>query len=279
MAAAELEGRTFLVTGANSGIGRATAVDLARRGARVHLACRSEERTQPVLDEIAALPGPGSASFLALDLTDLASVRESAYRYLEAGEPLHVLINNAGVAGQRGMTADGFELTFGVNYLGPFLFTTTLLDLIKKSAPARIVNVASVGHYQTRHFDFEKVRRPTSFTGLPEYGSSKLCNVLFTQEMARRLEGTGVTTYALHPGAVASSIWRRIPWPFEQLGKLFMRSNEEGARTSLFCATSSQAADESGLYYHDCKPRRPNALATPELAAELWKRSEEWTAA
>jgi NAD(P)-dependent dehydrogenase (short-subunit alcohol dehydrogenase family) len=276
---AELEGRTFIVTGANSGIGRATAVALARRGGRVHLACRSLERTEPVLDEIAALGGPGSGAYLALDLTDLAAVRAAAQTYRSAGEPLHVLVNNAGIAGQRGRTADGFELAFGVNHLGPFLFTTMLLDLITDSAPARVVTVASGSHYQARQLDLDRVRRNTSFTGLREYATSKLCNVLFTQELARRLEGTGVTTYALHPGTVASNIWSRIPSPVEHLMTRFMTSTEDGAATSLYCATSPEVAGESGLYYHDCAVRRPNALATPQLAAELWARSEQWTAA
>jgi retinol dehydrogenase 12 len=275
----DLEGRTFIVTGANTGIGRATAVELARRGGRVHLACRSEQRAQPVLDHITALPGPGSAAFLALDLADLAAVRRAAIDYVERGEPLHVLVNNAGLVAQRGLSVDGFELTFAVNHLGPFLFMTTLLPLIEQSAPARVVNVSSASHYQARFLDFERVRRRTSFTGLREYAASKLCNVLFTQELARRAEGTGVTTYAPHPGTVATDIWRRIPKPVVGVLRRSMRSPEEGARPSIHCATSPEAAGESGLYYHDDGARRPNALATPQLAAELWKRSEEWVEA
>ncbi len=282
----ELEGRTVLITGANSGIGRATAFELARRGARVHVACRSRERAQPVLDAIAAAHGPDAAGFLALDLSDLASVRAAAQAYIATGEPLHVLIDNAGVAGERGRTAEGFELAFGVNHLGHFLLTTMLLDVLAASAPARVVVVASDSHYSARGVDFDDVRRRTStLTGLREYGVSKLCNVLFAQELARRMTGTtgtdgarGVTTYALHPGVIASDIWRHLPWPVEPIVKRFMRSTEEGARTSVYCATDPGLADATGRYYDDCAERAPSERATPELAAELWERSEAWTA-
>jgi len=278
----ELEGRTVLVTGANSGIGRETALELARQGARVHVACRSQERARPVLDDIRAIGGPDAATFVSLDLGDLASVRACAEAYRKSGEPLHVLVNNAGVAGQRGETTDGFELAFGVNHLGHFLLTVSLLDELRHSAPARVVTVSSDAHYQARGVDFESLRGPTrSFTGLGEYGVSKLCNVLFTQELARRLEADGikgVTTYALHPGVIASNIWRRLPWPIEPVAKLFMRSTESGARTSVFCAGDPELATSTGEYYDNCRSRPPSPRATPELGAELWERSEAWTA-
>jgi NAD(P)-dependent dehydrogenase (short-subunit alcohol dehydrogenase family) len=274
MSTTDLEGKTFLVTGANTGIGRATAVDLARRGGRVHLACRSEEKTKPVLDEIG-----DAATFLPLDLGDLASVHACAEEFLARDESLHVLVNNAGLAGQRGLTTSGFELAFGVNHVGHFLLTNLLLDRLKASAPARIVNVSSVGHYQAKGIDYEAVRKPTkSVTGLPEYAVSKLANVVHAQELARRLEGSGVTTYSLHPGAIASDVWRRIPWPVAPIMKLFMKNTEEGAQTSLYCATDPALAGVSGRYYDDRAEKEPNKLATPELGAELWKNSEEWTA-
>jgi NAD(P)-dependent dehydrogenase (short-subunit alcohol dehydrogenase family) len=274
----DLQGRTVLVTGANTGIGRATATELARRGARVHVACRSLERARAVLDEITAAHGPETASFLELDLADLASVRAAALAYIATGEPLHVLIDNAGVAGQRGLSADGFEVAFGVNHLGHFLFTTMLLDVLARSAPARVVVVSSDAHYQAKGIDFEALRRPTrSMTGLPEYAVSKLCNVLFAQELARRA-GTGVTTYGLHPGVIASDIWRRLPWPVEPLAKVFMRSPRQGARTPVFCATDPVLSGTSGRYYDDCAERPASARATPELGAALWERSALWTA-
>ena len=277
----DIDGRTVLITGANSGIGRATAVELARMGARVHLAGRSEERTRPALDEIDSLAGPGRAAFLPLELGDLQSVRACAEQFLSTAEPLHVLVNNAGLAGQRGLTASGFELAFGTNHVGHFLLTSLLTPQLCASAPARVVTVASVAHYQAGGIDWEAVRRPTrSLTGTPEYAVSKLANVVFSAELARRLEGTGVTTYSLHPGAIASNIWKRVPWPVRPVMKrLFMRTPEEGARTSLYCASDPDLAGETGRYYDACSPRPPGRAATEELAAELWRRSAEWTGA
>jgi NAD(P)-dependent dehydrogenase (short-subunit alcohol dehydrogenase family) len=269
----DLQGKNVLVTGANSGIGRATAVELAQRGAKVFVTARSEEKAKPVIDEI----GDGAA-YLHLDLGDLESVRKCADAFLSRDEPLHVLVNNAGVAGQRGLTDSGFELAFGTNHVGHFLLTNLLLDKLKASAPARIVNVSSIGHYQAKGIDYEAVRKPTkSITGLPEYAVSKLANVVHAQELAGRLDGTGVTTYSLHPGAIASNVWRRVPWPVDALMKLFMKSNEEGARTSVYCATDPALADVSGRYYDDCAEKEPSKVATPELGAELWDKSEEWT--
>ncbi len=273
----DLDGRTFLVTGANSGIGRETARELARGGARVFLACRSEQKTRPVIDEIVAQTGNSELEFLPLDLGDLESVRACASEFLQTGEPLHGLINNAGLAGQRGMTDSGFELAFGTNYVGPFLLTDLLLDRLRESAPARIVNVSSIGHYRAAGIDYEAVRRPTkSFTGMPEYSVSKLGNVLHAQELARLLRADRVTTYSLHPGAIATDVWRRVPWPVRPLIKRRMQSPAEGAKTTLYCATSPDVADESGHYYDDCRRTEPNQAATPQLAEELWDRSVAW---
>ena len=274
----DLNGRTFLVTGANTGIGKETVRALAGRGARVFLACRSEASGRAALKEIAGQTTNRSLELLSLDLGDLGSVRQCADAFLATGEPLHVLINNAGVAGQRGMTASGFEVAFGTNHVGPFLFTNLLLDRLRTSAPARIVTVASVAHYNAPGIDWDAVRRPArSFTGMREYSVSKLANVLHAKELARRLETTGVTTYALHPGTVASDIWRRVPWPLRPLMKRRMISPAEGARTSLYCATSDEVAGDSGRYYDDCRPKESAAAATAVLAAELWRRSVEWT--
>ncbi len=272
----ELSGRTVLVTGANTGIGLATARSLAARGARVHVACRSAQKGKAAVADIIAGTGNQDVSFLQLDLADLASVRAGAQAFLATGEPLHVLINNAGIGGQRGLTKDGFELIFGVNHLGHFAFTMALLDCLTASK-ARIVNVASDAHYQARGIDFGLLRRRTrAITGLPEYAVSKLCNVLFTQELARRLAGTGVTAYALHPGVVASDIWRRVPWPVRPLITRRMLTVEQGAETSLYCATSPEVAGESGQYYDQCKVREPSPVATQELGERLWAKSESW---
>jgi NAD(P)-dependent dehydrogenase (short-subunit alcohol dehydrogenase family) len=271
----DLEGRVVFITGANTGIGRAAAVALAKRGAKLYLAGRSEERHAEVLAE---LRGVGqSGTYLPLDLGDLSSVRACAEKFLALEEPLHVLINNAGLAGPGTLTVDGFERTFGVNHLGPFLLTELLLERLKSSAPSRIVNVASKGHYRAEKIDWDAVKKPTkSATGLDEYQVSKLCNVLYAKELAARLEGTGVTTYSLHPGVIASDVWRQVPWGFRQLMTMFMKSNEEGAATTLHCATSEAAGKQSGLYYDECKVKEPSSLAMDaELANELVKRSRE----
>jgi NAD(P)-dependent dehydrogenase (short-subunit alcohol dehydrogenase family) len=279
LAMSELSGQTFLVTGANSGIGKETARGLAGRGGRVVLAGRSEEKTRAAIDEIVADTGNSNLEFIQLDLGDLSSVRLAAKTFLASGEPLNVLVNNAGLAGSRGMTPSGFELAFGTNHVGTFLFTQLLLDRIKESGPARIVNVASTGHYRAKGIDWDAVRQPSvTRTAFDEYCVSKLANVLHAQELARRLEGTDVTTYSLHPGAVATDVWREVPALLRGPMKLFMKSSSDGAKTSLHCATSPDAARETGLYYDNCKPKAPNPVATPELGAELWKRSEAWVA-
>ena len=271
--------RTVVVTGGNTGIGKATAEALARQGWRVYVASRSRDKGEAAVASIMAAAGSDSVFFLALDLADLSSVRSCAEAFLARGEPLHVLVNNAGVAGVRGLTKQGFELIFGVNHLGHFVLAQLLLDRLTSSAPARVVTVASDAHYSARGIDWDALRRPArGITGLGEYAVSKLCNVLFSQELARRTAGTGVTTYALHPGVVASDIWRRVPWPVRPLMTRRMLSVDEGAATSLFCATSPEVAEASGRFYDKCAERAPSPVATPELALTLWQRSEEWSA-
>jgi len=273
----DLAGRTFLVTGGNTGIGLATARGLAAGGGRIYLGCRSAARGQAAVAAITAATGNDQVGFLPLDLADLTSVRACAQAFLALGEPLHVLINNAGVGGARGLTADGFELAFGTNHLGHFALTRVLAGHLAACAPARVVTVASDAHYQAPGVDFSRLRQPTrSFTGLPEYAVSKLCNVLFSQELARRMDGRGVTSYALHPGVVASDIYRRLPQPFRSVIKLFMISPEQGARTSVYCATDPGLAGVSGRYYDNCAEREPNRVVTAELAGRLWEQSEAW---
>ncbi len=275
----DLAGRAFLVTGANAGIGYATAHELASRGGRVYVGSRSQAKGEAAVTAIRAATGNDQVLPLTLDLADLASVRRAAQTVIDSGEPLHVLINNAGVGGVRGQTADGFELHFGVNHLGHFALTQALLPLLTASAPARVVNVASDSHYQAKGINFEALRHRTKgITGLPEYAVSKLCNVLHAAELGRQLAGTGVTTYSLHPGVVASQIWRRVPWPARQIVTRRMLTIEQGARTSLYCATSAEVAGETGRYYDSCKQTEPSKVATPELAAWLWEYSEQWTA-
>lgn len=273
----DLSGKTFLVTGANTGIGKETVRGLAARGARVVVAGRSEERTRAAIGEITADTGSTDLDYLPLDLGDLTSVRAAAESFLASGERLDVLVNNAGLAGKRGMTASGFELAFGTNHVGPFLLTELLRDRIVETGPGRIVNVASTGHYRAPGIDWHAVRQPSATrTAFDEYCVSKLANVLHARELGRRLAGTGVTTYSLHPGAIASDVWREVPFGLRHVMKLFMKSPEQGARTSLYCATSPEVEQSTGRYYDSERERTPSKVVTDELAAELWGRSEAW---
>jgi retinol dehydrogenase 12 len=275
----DLAGRVALVTGANAGIGRVTAVQLAERGATVLMACRSRERTQPLLDRLRLRHGAEAAHFVSLDLADLGSVRSCAAWVLALGLPLHLLILNAGAAGVRGRTADGFEHAFGVHHVGHFALTQALLPRLQASAPARVVTVASRAHRMAPGIDWEAVRRPTAtWLGVREYAVSKLANILFSAELGRRLAGTGVTTYALHPGVIDSEIWRGLPAPLRALNRLRLVSVEQGARTTLHCATSPDLARQTGRYYSDSALAQPTAIAEDaSLAAELWRRTEAWT--
>jgi dehydrogenase/reductase SDR family protein 13 len=278
--ATELANKRFIVTGANSGIGKVTAKELARAGAHVILACRSRDKTLAVIEEIERETGNPHLEYVELDLGDLASVRRAGEALAARGEPIHGLINNAGLAGSRGLTKDGFELTWGTNHLGHYLFTRLLLGRLVEAGHARIVNVSSKSHYQARGIDWHAINEPTrSVTGMREYAVSKLSNVLFTKELARRLEGTGVTTYAVHPGVVATDVWRRVPAPVRWVMKKLMITPERGAEASLRCATAPELAGDTGRYYDvGGKETAPNRVADDaELAGLLWTKSAEWT--
>jgi retinol dehydrogenase 12 len=273
----DLQGRTFLVTGANSGIGRAMVEALAARGGHVVLAARSEERTRPVLEGIRARRPSAAVEFLQVDVSDLASVRRAASAYLATGRPLDVLVNNAGVGGTNGLSADGFDLTYATNHIGPFLLTSLLLPAIEQAPQGRIVNVSSIGHMQVKRIDWTLLERRTEprKSGFADYAVTKLMNILHAKELARRLTGTRVTTYALHPGGVKSNIWRALPRPVQWGLKLFLISNEEGAKTQLYCATAPDLAGVTGRYYDKLREVQPNRLAEdPALARELWTRTE-----
>ena len=274
----DLADRTYLVTGATSGLGKVVATELAARGARVVIACRPGAKADAALAELRQGAGD-RVDQVALDLGDLASVRRCAEDVLARGVPIHGLVNNAGLAGAHGLTKDGFELAFGTNHLGHYLLTRLLLDKIVASAPARIVHVASAAHYRVKAIDWDALREPArTRTAFHEYSVSKLANVLFSAELARRLDGKGVTTYAVHPGAVATDVWREVPSPLAWLLKKFMLSPAQGARGVVRCAADPALASESGRYYdreQEKQASRPGQDAA--LAAELWRRSAEWT--
>jgi len=271
-------GQVALITGANTGIGRVTALMLAREGVQVFLACKSEEKTQNVIDQIHQETGRPLATWLPLDLADMASIRRCAELFLATDLHLNLLINNAGLGGLKGLTQDGFEMAFGVNHLGHFLLTHLLMPRLKISKPARIVTVASRAHRLARRIDWHKLRQPTaSFGGIQEYAVSKLCNILFSAELSMKLTDNGLSTYAVHPGVVASDFWRTVPAFFRPIAKLrALKTPEEGAQTTLYCAMDAPLT-ETGLYYSDSKVAIPTALAQDmALAAELWQKSLAW---
>jgi NAD(P)-dependent dehydrogenase (short-subunit alcohol dehydrogenase family) len=272
----DLEGKFCLVTGASSGIGRVTAEVLAARGAKVWLACRDEAKAVPVLRGI--LQAGGNAELLQLDLSDLDSVRVCADKVLQSAEPLHVLINNAGLAGRKALTKQGFELAFGVNHLGHFLLTDLLLPKLLAGPHSRIVNVSSVAHYQARGVDFNVLRDPgKGFGALNAYAVSKLANILHAKQLATLYGARGLHAYSLHPGVIKSDVWREVPQPIRWLMTRRMISNEAGAKTTLYCAINSEVATDNGLYYDECTEKEPSPVALdPNRAGELWEKSRDF---
>jgi dehydrogenase/reductase SDR family protein 13 len=215
-----------------------------------------------------------------LDVSDLTSVRRAAQTLIATKQPIDVLVNNAGIAGTRRLSKDGFDVTYATNHLGPFLLTKLLLPRLREAPQGRVVNVASNAHLMVKEMDWSGLERRTApkRSGFKDYAITKLMNVLHAKELARRLAGTRVTTYSLHPGAVASNIWRALPRPVQWIGKLFMLSNEEGARTPLYCATAPELGTKSGRYYYKSREARTSPLAEDAaLARELWEKTEAIT--
>ncbi len=278
MTTGDLRDRSFFITGASSGIGRAMADALAARGGRVILASRSEASTRAALDAIRAANPAVDAELVTVDLADLASVRRAADAYLATGRPIDVLVNNAGVAGTRTLSADGFDLTFAVNHIGPFLLTNLLLPRVRESPEGRIVNVSSEAHFRPKEIDWAGLERRATARrgGFEAYANTKLMNVLHAKELARRLAGTRITTSSLHPGAVASNIWRSVFQPLRWIMMRFMLSNEEGAKTPVYCATAAEVPRANGGYFHRCREVPGNPVANDVvLAGELWERTEK----
>jgi NAD(P)-dependent dehydrogenase (short-subunit alcohol dehydrogenase family) len=277
----EMAGKTCLVTGANSGIGKETALGLARMGARVVLVCRNRQKGELALSEIQRETGSTGLDLLIADLSSLGSVRALAAQVHQRYPRLDVLINNAGTAvPSRTLSADGIEMTLAANHLGPSLLTLLLLDRLKASAPSRIVNVSSDAHRNARldMDDLQYARR--KYNALAAYGQSKLLMNAFTFELARRLEGTGVTANCLHPGVVATNIWPPdAPWFFKvaiAVIKPFMLSARRGAEVSLYVATSPEVANVSGQYFVKSKVVEPSRLSRdPMIIADVWQWTEK----
>ncbi len=286
---ADMNGKVVLVTGANTGIGKETALALAKMGAQVVIAARNRDKGERAADEVAqkaGLPAERRPELIDLDLASFASIRAAATSFLARHEKLHVLVNNAGlVLESRTTTVEGFETTFGVNHLGHFLLTQLLLDALKKAAKedgeARVVNVSSDAHrWARRGLDWDDLQSEKKYASFDVYAKSKLANVYFTRALARRLEGTGVTTNALHPGVVATEFASSDDVGFFtsfgfKIVRPFLKTPAQGAATTIHLASAPELRGVSGQYFASSKPKHPMRIAQDDALAErLWTLSE-----
>ena len=275
-----IRGRTCMITGATSGIGRASAFELGKMGAKLILVCRNPERGEELVREIHDA-GNSEVELMVADLESQAQIRTVAADFLTTKKPLHVLMNNAGIFNmKRQVTSDGLEEVFAVNHLAYFMLTLLLLDRIKESAPARIINIASDLHQRAK-LKFDDLGGERSYGGMSSYGQSKLANVLFTYELARRLAGTGVTVNCVHPGAVATNLasnngaLAKVAW--KVIGA-FMKSPETGASTQIYLASAPEVEGVTGKYFIDSKEARSSAEShNAQMAQRLWDVSAKMT--
>jgi retinol dehydrogenase 12 len=279
-----MDGKTVIVTGGNSGIGLETAQALSAQGAHIVLTARNADKGRAAAAAIRdRVDGPAPVQLVVFDLADLSSVRRGAAEILEQCPRIDVLVNNAGlIQTVRSETVDGYESTFAINHLGPFLLTNLLLERMGESTPARIVNVASTAHSVARHgIVFDDLQSTRQYKGMRVYGMSKLANILFTLELSRRLRGHGITANSLHPGTVrtgygADGDARGLLALGIKIASPFFLSPAKGARTSVYLAASPKVEAVSGEYFVKCKPKQPKRWARdPEAAARLWQVSEE----
>ncbi|XP_054650063.1 dehydrogenase/reductase SDR family member 13-like [Dunckerocampus dactyliophorus] len=283
----KLNGKTVIVTGSNTGIGKATALEVANRGARVILACRNKEKAEAAVFDIRRESGNAQIVFMHLDLASLKSVRSFVETFLTSEPRLDILINNAAHMGP-GHTEDGFGMAFGVNHLGHFLLTNLLLKRMQQCGPGRIINVAALLH-RLGNIDFSLVASKkdlvpgqSAWQNLQAYCNSKLCNVLFTRELANRLEGSSVTCYSLHPGVINTELCRNMSWwqqfllmPF---AKIFFLDPEGGAQCTLYCALQEGIETLSGRYFSNCALQQLGRKGRDDaLAKKLWEVSERLT--
>jgi len=281
-----MKDKTVIVTGGNSGIGLETAVGLTRLGAHVVITARNQAKGEAALADIKNRSESDSVELMLADFSSLASIRSFVEKFKANHDRLDVLVNNAGgINTSRSETLDGFETTFGVNHLGYFLVTNLLLDMVKASAPARVVSVSSGAHLRAKGIDFDDLNADQGYSGMGVYGRSKLANVLFTYELARRIEGSGVTANCLHPGVVRSGFGQNngglIALVFKSAYTLmtpFTKSNAQGAETSIYLASSPEVEGVTGKYFADSR-ETPSSEAShdEEAAKQLWEISEQMT--
>jgi retinol dehydrogenase 14 len=276
-----MQGKTVIVTGASSGIGKATATALSQQGARIILICRCDSKGRAAMREITSVTGNPQVDLLLCDFASQRQIRRVANEILMLTDRLDVLVNNVGViVNKRTLTEDGLEMTFAVNHLGYFLLTNLLLELLRSSDKARVVNVAADAHAWVKQFDFDNLQGEKNYSQWQVYALSKLCNILFTYELARRLQNTAVTVNCLHPGLVATNFLENAGWKVRTLSKVvkyFLLGAEKGSSTSVYLATSPKVEGITGQYFENCKPVRTSALSYDEsLAKRLWEVSEQF---
>ncbi len=277
-----MKDKTVVITGGNAGIGKATAIALAKKGGEIVITSRSEEKAKSAVEEIKMASGNENVDFVQVDLISQQSVRKAAEQIKAKCPKIHVLINNAGCyLSELVLSPEGYEGQFATNHLGHFLLTNLLMDNIKAAGKARIVNLASIAHKSTRELDLNDVNfEKDGYAGWKSYSRSKFCNILFTRELAKRLEGTGITANAVHPGGVRTEIAEKDANWYTKLGwvvmKPFMITVEDGAKTSIHLASSTDVDTISGGYWVKCKQYHSNRPSQdPETAKALWKKSEE----
>ncbi|GHO62345.1 short-chain dehydrogenase [Ktedonobacter sp. SOSP1-52] len=279
MAAINMQGKVCLVTGSSSGIGKATARELARMGATVVMVCRNRAKGEATQAEIKEASANAQVDLIVADLSELSQVRRAASEFTQKYPQLHVLINNAGgLKSEREVTPDGLEYAFATNYLAPFLLTQLLLDTLKASVPARIINVSSAGHTLGR-IDFANLQGERRYSPSRAYADSKLAQLYYTYELAEQLKGTGITVNALHPGAVATNFNDNLRGLVRFIGtfnNLVGTSAEKGAQTTLYLATSPEVEGVSGKYFSKCK-QTPSSKRSYDVAVRkrLWQVSED----
>ena len=277
----EIKNKNVLITGATSGIGEATAIDLAKKGANIFFIARNNLKAQNLSDKIESISGKRSKFFIA-DLASLKNIKESALEFISLDIPLHVLLNNAGlINNNRKDTVDGFEEVFSINHLAYFYLTHLLLDKLKEGTPSRIINVSSGAHAFVKGFNFDDVNSLKEYKPFKVYGYSKLANILFTKKLSQVLENENITVNCLHPGVVGTGfgqnngIFSKILF---NLSKPFMRSSEKGAETSIYLCSSPDVSDVSGQYFYNCKIAKTTSWANKQEDADrLWDLSKELT--
>jgi NAD(P)-dependent dehydrogenase (short-subunit alcohol dehydrogenase family) len=270
-----MQGKTVVITGGTSGIGQVAAETLAKMGARIVLVARSANRGGAAISRLREIAPGASHSIYYGDLSRLAEIRRVSKEIAAAETRIDVLINNAGAMfGERQITEDGLELTFATNHLSYFVMTHLLSERLITSAPSRVINTSSHAHYRGM-MDFDNLQYEHDYKSFPAYSRSKLCNVLFTRVLARRLAGTGVTANSLHPGFVRTRFGDESGGSMARiigLMKLFAISPKKGAETIIYLASSNEAAKSNGLYYYKCKPVEPSKLAQDDAVADrLWQ--------